>query len=114
MNSYTCLQTFFTSLKILFGDYLVLNYVCFVSFYRKREEHMKTIKMVLRGSREGGREGGGSVEGERERERDYLTSVCTTYMKNGVCRANQANSGQLFQAGWPLSAPCMPSFSVTA
>ena len=57
---------------------------------------MKTIKMVLRGSREGGR---GSVEGERVRERE--TSVCTTYMKTGVCRANQANSGQLFRAGWP-------------
>ena len=26
--------------------------------------------------------------------------------KKGVCRANQANDGQLFQAGWPSSAPC--------
>lgn len=29
----------------------------------------------------------------------------------GVCRANQANGGQLFQAGWPSSALWMPSCS---
>ena len=36
------------------------------------------------------------------------------YMEKGVRRANQANSGQLFQASWPSSAPCMPSCSATA
>ena len=29
------------------------------------------------------------------------------YMEKGVRRANQANSRQLFWAGWPSSAPCM-------
>ena len=34
------------------------------------------------------------------------------YMKIG-CRANQANSRQLFRAGWPSSVLCMPGCSVT-
>ena len=36
------------------------------------------------------------------------------YMEKGVHRANQANGGQLFQAGWPSSVPCMPSCFATA
>ena len=30
--------------------------------------------------------------------------ISQVHMKKGLCRANQANGGQLFRAGWPSSA----------
>ena len=46
-----------------------------------------------------------------------LTGMCnctSTYMKRCVCRANQANGGQLFRASWPSLVPFMASCSVTS
>ena len=44
---------------------------------------------------------------------EIVSYTCNIHGK-GVHRANQANGGQLFWAGWPISAPCMPRCSVTA
>ena len=44
----------------------------------------------------------------------HNTLCSSIYMKKGVRRANQANRGHLFQAGWPSSVPFMHSCSVTA
>ena len=41
----------------------------------------------------------------------YMYNVPSVYME---IRANQANGGKLFWAGWPSSAPCMHGCSVTA
>ena len=40
--------------------------------------------------------------------------VCREFGFFSSSKLNQANGGQLFQAGWPSSVLCMPSCSVTA